>query len=219
MSDLDSLAAQLEELNAAQAPQEEEETESKPKKERRKEPRENRPAKKGGKAVAALILIIVLLLGLVGGVLWYFLVYNAKSPLEKESEALGGLLAGKTPVEQQEILNEKVKEGQVLLGIAAEPIFEYNGKKGRIGIENDKANNYSFQVTITENATGDVLYESGVIDPGYYVEFIELNKTLAAGDYDATALFTTYSLSESPDPIAQIKADLKLHVTDGQFYQ
>lgn len=219
MSDLDSLAAQLEELNAAQAPQEEEETESKPKKERRKEPRENRPAKKGGKAVVALILIIVLLLGLVGGVLWYFLVYNAKSPLEKESEALGGLLAGKTPVEQQEILNEKVKEGQVLLGIAAEPIFEYNGKKGRIGIENDKANNYSFQVTITENATGDVLYESGVIDPGYYVEFIELNKTLAAGDYEATALFTTYSLSESPDPIAQIKADLKLHVTDGQFYQ
>ena len=106
-----------------------------------------------------------------------------------------------------------------MLGIAAEPIFEYNGKKGRIGIENDKSNNYSFQVTITENATGDVLYESGVIDPGYYVEFIELNKTLAAGDYDATALFTTYSLSESPDPIAQIKADLKLHVTDGQFYQ
>lgn len=222
MTDLDSLAAQLEELNAAQAPEEdgaESKQEKTPKKERKKEPREPKSRKKGGKAVVALILVIVLLLGLVGGVLWYFLVYNAKSPLEKESEALGGLLAGKTPTEQQEILNEKVKEGEVLLGIAAEPIFEYNGKKGRIGIENDKTNNYSFQVTITEDATGDVLYESGVIDPGYYVEFIELNKTLAAGDYAATALFTTYSLSESPDPIAQIKANLTLHVTDGQFYQ
>ena len=222
MTDLDSLAAQLEELNAVQEVAQEPE-ESSPvktrKKQKKEKPDEPKPEKKSRKAVIALILIIVLLLGLVGGVLWYFLVYNAKSPLEKESEALGGLLAGKTPAEQQDILNEKVKEGQVLLGIAAEPIFEYNGKKGRIGIENDKANNYSFQVTITEDATGDVLYESGVIDPGYYVEFIELNKTLAAGDYPATALFTTYSLSESPDPIAQIKANLKLHVTDGQFYQ
>lgn len=219
MNDLDSLAAQLEELNAAQEPEQDEDEPKKPKKSHSKKQPKQPGQKKGGKAVVALILIIVLLLGLVGGVLWYFLVYNAKSPLEKESEALGGLLAGKTPVEQQEILNEKVKEGQVLLGIAAEPIFEYNGKKGRIGIENDKTNNYSFQVTITEDATGDVLYESGVIDPGYYVEYVELNKTLAAGDYPATALFTTYSLSESPDPIAQIKANLILHVTDGQFYQ
>lgn len=221
MTDLDSLAAQLEELNAAQEP-EQDESESKPQKPKKNESKKQpkQPGqKKGSKAVVALILVIVLLLGLVGGVLWYFLIYNAKSPLAKEEDALGGLLAGKTPTEQQDILNEKVKEGEVLLGIAAEPIFEYNGKKGRIGIENDKANKYSFQVTITEDATGDVLYESGIIDPGYYVEYVELNKTLAAGDYPATALFTTYSLSESPDPIAQIKANLTLHVTDGQFYQ
>lgn len=115
MTDLDSLAAQLEELNAVQqAAQEPEEsspvkTRKKQKKEKKDEPK---PEKKSRKAVIALILIIVLLLGLVGGVLWYFLVYNAKSPLEKESEALGGLLAGKTPAEQQDILNEKVKEGR-----------------------------------------------------------------------------------------------------------
>ena len=75
------------------------------------------------------------------------------------------------------------------------------------------------EVALTLDETGETLYESGLIDPGYYVEYIELAQALAAGDYAATATFTTYSLSETPDPIAQIQAALTLHVTDGAFYQ
>lgn len=219
MSGLDSLAAQLEELDAAQA-QTEAPGGKRPKQEKlKREKREKGKKKKGGKkAVVALVLLVVLLLGLIGGGLWYFLVYSAKSPLAREEDALGGLLAGLPQEDWGAALDDVVEEGQVLLGIAAEPVFEYNGQRGRIGIENDEANQYSFQVTITEDATGDVLYESGLIDPGYYIEYIELNKMLPAGDYPATAVFTTYSLEESPDPIAEIKANLTLHVTDGQFY-
>lgn len=178
-----------------------------------------RGEKKNSKAVAALVLALILLLGVIGGILWYFLVYSAQSPMERETAAFAGELEGKTAEEQQALLDEKVKEGEVLLGIAAEPVFEYNGKKGRIGIENDARNNYSFKVALTLDETGETLYESGLIDPGYYVEYIELAQTLAAGDYAATATFTTYSLSETPDPIAQIQAALTLHVTDGAFYQ
>lgn len=218
MSGLDSLAAQLEELDAAQT-----QTKSpggkRPKPEKPGREKREKKEKGGKRAVVALVLVVVLLLGLIGGGLWYFLVYSAKSPLAREEDALGGLLAGLPQEEWGDALNDVVEEGQVLLGIAAEPVFEYNGKKGRIGIENDAANRYSFQVTITEDTTGDVLYESGIIDPGYYIEYIELNKVLAAGDYSATAVFTTYSLEESPDPIAQIMASLTLHVTDGQFYR
>ena len=218
MSELDSLAAQLEELNAAQgeanAPGGKPPRPEKPKREKGE-----KKEKGSKKAVIGLILVVILLLGLIGGGLWYFLVYSAKNPLAREEDALGGMLAGLPQEDWGDALNDVVEEGQVLLGIAAEPVFEYNGKRGRIGIENDEANKYSFQVTITEDATGDVLYESGLIDPGYYIEYIELNKTLAAGDYPATAVFTTYSLEESPDPIAQIMANLTLHVTDGQFYR
>lgn len=221
MSDLDSLAAQLEELNAVeQAPEGAGEGGGrKPRRERAaKEPKEKerRGPRKG---TVALLLVIVLLIGLIGGGLWYFLVYNSKSALAREEDALGGMLAGMPQEEWGDALNAVVEEGQVLLGISAEPVFEYNGQRGRIGIENDAANQYSFQVTITEDATGDVLYESGLIDPGYYIEFVELSKTMPAGDYPATALFTTYSLEESPDPIAQITANLTLHVMDGQFYR
>lgn len=205
MSDLDSLAAELESLEDADS--------RKPK--RKKEKKKN----KKSKAVIALILLLLVLLGVIAGIFYYFLVYSAKDPLAREGDALGGELAGKTPTQMQEILDEKVKEGEVLIGIASEPIFEYGGQRGRIGIENDERNNYSFQVTLTLDSTGEVLYESGVIDPGYYVEFIELNRTLEAGDYPVTATFTTYSLTESPDPIAEIKASITFHVTDGQFYQ
>ena len=215
MSGLDSLAAQLEELGAAQA-----ETKSPGGKRLKPEkPRREKKEKGHKKTVAVLVLVVVLLLGLIGGGLWYFLVYSAKSPLAHEEDALGGLLAGLPQEDWGDALDDVVEQGQVLLGIAAEPVFEYNGQRGRIGIENDAANQYSFQVTITEDATGDVLYESGLIDPGYYIEYIELNKTLAAGDYPATAVFTTYSPAESTDPIAQIRTQLTLHVTDGQFYR
>lgn len=218
MSGLDSLAAQLEELNAAQgeanAP-----GGKPPRQEKTKREKGEKKEKGSKKAVIGLILVVVLLLGLIGGGLWYFLVYSAKNPLAREEDALGGMLAGLPQEDWGDALDDVVEDGQVLLGIAAEPVFEYNGKRGRIGIENDEANQYSFQVTITEDATGDVLYESGLIDPGYYIEYIELNKTLAAGDYPATAVFTTYSLEESPDPIAEIMANLTLHVTDGQFYR
>lgn len=209
MSDLDALAAQLEELDARLA--------AEPPRERK--PVRDRHQKTYRRTMTVLVLLIVLLLGLIGGGLWYLLVYSAKSPLAREEDALGGILAAMPQEDWGEALNDVVEEGQVLLGIAAEPVFELNGKRGRIGIENDAANRYSFQVTILDSATGEELYTSGLLSPGHYIEYIELNRALAAGDYPATAVFTTYSLEESPDPIAQITVDLTLHVTDEQFYK
>ena len=142
-----------------------------------------------------------------------------KSRLARDELALGGLLPGKTPEEISDLLNAKIEEGMVNIGIAAEPIFEENGKKGRIGIENIEANRYSFQVDIILDETGEKLYQSGLIDPGYYIEFIELERQLQAGDYEATAIFSTYSLDESEDRIAETRVKLTLHVMDGIFYR
>ncbi len=107
----------------------------------------------------------------------------------------------------------------VNIGIAVEPVFEQNGRKGRIGIENIEANHYSFQVELFLDETGERVYQSGIIDPGYYIEYIGLDKTLQAGDYPATAIFTTYSLDESEDKIAEARVRLNLHVTDGTYYK
>lgn len=181
---------------------------------------ENKIAGTGRRKLAwLLILLLLLLLGICGGIIYKLTRVEEKGRLARDELALGGMLPGKTPEEIDELLNAKVAEGMVNIGIAVEPIFEQNGKKGRIGIENIEANRYSFQVTVILDETGETLYESGLIDPGYYIEYIALEKDLQAGDYPATAIFSTYSLDESEERIAETHVKLTMHVMDGSFYK
>ena len=179
-------------------------------------PEENKQKKKNIQWL--IILLLLLLLGIAAGMYYRMMQTNSKDRLARDELALGGMLPGKSEQEISSLLSEKVKEGMVDIGIAAEPIFEQSGKRGRLGIENIAANRYSFQVTLKLDETGEILYESGLIDPGYYVEFVELKRRLQAGDYPATAMFTTYSLDESEDKIAETNVKIILHVMDGVFY-
>lgn len=174
---------------------------------------------KKGKLQLFIILLLLALLALGAGMYYQLTKEEPMDRLARDSMALGGMLAGKTPEEISDLLNQKVEEGMVNIGIAAEPVFEENGNKGRLGIENIAANHYSFRVTLTLDATGEVLYESGLIDPGYYIEFVKLSRKLQAGDHPATASIVTYSMDESEDQIAETKVKLVLHVMDGKFYK
>ncbi len=166
-------------------------------------------------------LLIIVLIGLCGGMGFY--IYKEKhqsqiSRLTRDEDALGGMLPGKSQQEIEELLNAKIEEGMVNIGIQGEPIFEHSGKKGRLGIENIAANKYSFQVDLILDETEDVIYSSGLIEPGYYIEYVELNKKLDEGDYRATAVFTTYSLDETEDKIAEARVNIVLHVLSGAYY-
>lgn len=168
------------------------------------------------------VFMIFVLLGVCGGMFYYIYAMNQqnqKSRLARDEAALGGMLPGKSQQEISDLLNEKVAEGMVNIGIQGEPVFEYNGKKGRLGIENIEANHYSFQVDLILDETGETLYSSGLIDPGYYVEYVELNQQLPAGNHEASAIFTTYSLDESEDKIAEARVKVTLHVLDGAYYK
>lgn len=165
-----------------------------------------------------IVLLLLVLIGLAAGICYQITKEDDLSRLARDELALGGMLPGKSAQEISDLLGAKIAEGMVDIGISAEPIFERNGKKGRLGIENIAANRYSFQVELKLDETGEVIYQSGLIDPGYYVEFVELNKTFQAGDYRATAVISTYSLDETEDRISEINVKILLHVMDGTFY-
>lgn len=166
-----------------------------------------------------LLIGLLILLGIIGGMVYYrSLQKQEKSRLARDEEALGGLLPGKSPAEIEELLNQKVEEGMVDIGIAAEPVFEEGGKKGNLGIENVPGNRYSLQVSLILDETGEELYRSGLIDPGYYIEYVELDKRFESGAYEATAVFTTYALDETEDEIATTKVKVLLHIKDGKVY-
>lgn len=179
-----------------------------------KEPKKKTP-------IALILLLLLLLIAAIGAGIFFYLKSQQpqKGRLARDEDALGGMLPGKTEAEIQDLLAQKVEEGMVDVSIKGQPVFEYNGKKGLLGIENLETNHYSFQVDVLLNDTGDIIYHSGLIDPGYYIEYVELDKELEAGQYEATAVFTTYSLDESEDKIGQVQIGLNLTVTDGQYYQ
>jgi len=173
---------------------------------------------KSKKLHTLIILLLLALIGIGAGIYYQMTRESNLSRLARDELALGGMLPGKSEQEIADLLGAKIAEGMVDIGIAAEPVFERNGKKGRLGIENIVANHYSFQVELKLDETGEVIYKSGLIDPGYYVEFVELNKTFQAGDYRATAVISTYSLDETEDRISEINVKILLHVMDGTFY-
>ena len=175
--------------------------------------------KKKSKLLWIIIFLLLLLVGVASGIYYQMTKDDNLSRLTRDELALGGMLPGKTDQEISDILSTKVAEGMVDIGISAGPVFEYGGKKGRIAIENIAANHYSFQVDIRLDDTEDIIYQSGLIDPGFYIEYIELNKKLQAGDYQATAHFTTYSLDETEDKISEANVKIVLHVMDGLFYK
>ena len=61
-------------------------------------------------------------------------------------------------------------------------------------IENIAANQHHMKVTITLDGEREPIYESAGIAPGQYIEHVKLNRTLSAGTYSATALFTAYDM-------------------------
>ena len=78
-------------------------------------------------------------------------------------------------------------------------------------IENPPENTNRFTVTIRRDDTGEVLYASGLIEPGYHIQAVPLETVLPGGSYTATALFTAYDL-ETEQPAGQAAARVRITV-------
>ena len=180
------------------------------------------PEKKKSNKRKFLLLLLLLVVVVCGGIaaLWLngFFDTTPKTRLQRDQDALAGLLKGKDGEDISNILGEKIAEGMVNVSIEGNVLFEQNGKKGRLGIQNIEANRYSFTVDLILDDTGETIYQSNLIDPGYYIEYVELNKTLSAGTYSATAVFKTYSLDETEDQIGEVNTKINLEVIDGTYY-
>ena len=87
--------------------------------------------------------------------------------------------------------------GEVLSGILGSVSIEkelHANTNGRCEarIQNMKENTSSARVRIIRQATGEVLYQSGIIDPGYYVEYIHLDMRLKEGYYPCSVIWEFY---------------------------
>ncbi|MBE6759014.1 MAG: hypothetical protein E7554_02870 [Ruminococcaceae bacterium] len=134
--------------------------------------------------VIIVVLIILLLRSCPGGDRHIMTDYDI------DPNASIGQLEGKTPEEIQAELNRIVEEGMFNISINATPVFNNGTAAGSLKIENIPANHYNMKVKITLDSTGEVIYQSGIIEPNHHIENAPLDVPLPKGTHAATATFT-----------------------------
>jgi len=153
--------------------------------------RQEKPQKKSQKKRVGLAIILLLLL-LAGVAGWRFWSLNQKRGYDADSEAVKGMLSGRTPEEIQALLDQVVEKGMFNVSINGQ-ITVGADKKGNVRIENIQNNHYLMQVDIIqqeENGTQTVLYSSGIIAPGYSIENGTFKTLPPKGPVDGVAVFT-----------------------------
>lgn len=69
-----------------------------------------------------------------------------------------------------------------------------------VDLYNPESNEVYFQISFLRKDTGEVLYESKLIQPGQHLYKITLNQPLSAGDYEITIQYATFSTDGSYTP-------------------
>ncbi len=154
----------------------------------RVEQQTRKPKKK--KKIWIIILVIILAAAAVFG--GYLVWKEGQDKLHKDLAALEGQLPYKSAEDIEKSLNTLVEEGMFNISINQRPVFADGEAEGVVGIENAPGNRYLMQVNVMRDDTGEVVYESGVIEPGYYIENAQLAVPLEKGEYPCTAVFTAY---------------------------
>lgn len=142
-----------------------------------------------------IILLLLLLLAGVGG---FWLLNKNGSGLKLADDQTAGSLEGLTDAELQELMNQKVAEGSLMISINSLPEFPDGKSKGTLRLENSPQNRYLLVVKIylrnADGSDGDLIYESGAIKPGNKIEEAKLDKELSKGTYPVTAYFEGYDI-------------------------
>lgn len=168
------------------------------------------PQKKQKKPASFWVAIILAIVAVIIAVLFAFQSCDLESTFRDPNQSLGQL-EGKTSEEIQAELDRQVEEGMFNISIASNVEFADGTSEGELKIENVPGNRYLMQVTITDDATGQVLYTSGVIDPNYHVQKAKLDVDLDPGTYNCTALFTAID-PETDEEVGQAAAKMTITV-------
>lgn len=148
-----------------------------------------------------MILVVICLFGgafFTGAGIWK-VVSNHRIRLEyvqSELQWKQDLVEGTEGEVARDQRNQSLIENMKYISLERQIYFEDARARGTARISNDNQSEFHCQVTMVRDATGEVLYESGLIEPGHYIEEINLKGSLKKGYYPCTAVWSFYSEHE-----------------------
>ena len=174
--------------------------------------------KKKRKGLWWKILLLLLLLALMAGAgvyVWHEYIRDTGEyeRYQFDTDAMAGRIQRMTEEEIQAELNRVVEEGMFNISIASSIVFESPTGEGEARIENIQANRYHMQVDIFLDETGERIYSSKLIQPGYSIAHIRLDKELEPGQYAATAMFSAIT-QDKFELFGQAGAQIDIYILD-----
>lgn len=145
--------------------------------------------KKKNKRILVIIGLLLLLFGLIGILLLNKKKAEVYGKYIFDEAAVAGRIQNMSEDEIQDELNRVVAEGMFNISIASSVVYDLEAGEGQARIENILANHYNMQVDIVLDETGETIYSSGLIQPGYAIDKISFDHELEPGEYPATAVF------------------------------
>lgn len=162
------------------------------------------------------MLLLLLVIGAAALAAWALAGVRTAKPerLELEPNAVVGAVPGQDPAERQAELDRVVEAGMLTISINATPCGQAGGRVNWL-IENPANQGKYIRVEVQRQDTGELIYKTGALKPGTYVEAAEPVTELAAGEYACTAMFYSYEL-ESEEYIGKAAAEITLTIQPGE---
>ena len=128
-----------------------------------------------------------------------------------EANIVSGDIPGKTREERQRKLDAIVEEGMLAMSINATPVGKTTGTDRNINwlVENPSNQGKLIRVEVWLDSQEELIYETGAIPPGNYVESAPLRTELPPGEYNCTARFYAYQ-EDTETYIGQAAAQIRL---------
>lgn len=172
-------------------------------------PRHTKPMQQQKRPIAFYVAVAVAIIAVLVSLFLAFRSCSVDSTRDPNAEL--GQLDGKTQEEIQAELDRVVEEGMFNISIANIVQFADGASEGELRIENVPNNRYLMKVVITRDEQGDVIYESGLIEPNHHIQKAKLDVDLDKGDYPCTAVFYAYD-RETEELVGQAAAKLTVSV-------
>ena len=133
---------------------------------------------------------------------------QAQLDIRPEKHAKKGTLASGEPGEAK-----PVEAGSFRVMLNQLPTIEAGSRDCNIEYENPEENHYSSRISLYLKETGRLIGGTTRVDPGYYVESVQLKESLPAGEYPVTVRI---ELFEDKIPAGEMSIDITLRMIENQ---